>query len=188
MRPRSPLHLTALAATLALAVPSVAAAQQSPDPDSPAGVEYALPLDRARDQAREKKKERGREGDRKQGSAKKPAPLFGAGITKGGTSGGVGSGGGGSDQGSADDAPGGASSGGNGSGNSGSKRSGSKGSESGGATGPKAEAGKDANRTAASVEDDGSPTGLLLGIVAGVLILGGVLGVGLRRGFGRDGS
>ena len=69
MRPGPPLHLTALAATLALAVPSVAAAQQSPDPDSPAGVEYALPLERARDQAREKKKERGREGDRKQGSA-----------------------------------------------------------------------------------------------------------------------
>jgi len=185
MRPRSPLHLTALAATLALAVPSVAAAQHSPDPDSPAGVEYALPLDRARDQAREKKKERGREGDRKQGSAKKPAPLFGAGITKDGTSGGAGS-----DQSNANGAPGGGSSGQNGSGGSGSKGSASDGTGADEGNGAQANAGKNGaanNGTAASVGDGGSQTGLLLGVVAGVLLLGGLLGAGLRRGFGRSG-
>jgi hypothetical protein len=195
MRSKPLFHFTGLAAALALAVPSVAAAQQSPDPDSPAGVEYALPLDRARDLAREKKQQsKGREGNRRQQGGKGAARLFGDGITKSVSN----TGGAGSDQANADGVPGGASSAGNGSGGSdsggsGSKGSGSNGSGTDGENGSKARAGENgengvADRTAASVADGGSQTGLLLGVVAGVLLLGGLLGLGLRLGFGRNDS
>ena len=194
MRSKPLFHFTGLAAALALAVPSAAAAQRSPDPDSPAGVEYALPLDRARDQAREKKEQKkGRDGNRRQQGSKGTAPLFGEGITKNVSN----TGGAGSDQANAEGVPGGASSagngsGGSGSGGSGSKGSGSDGSGSNGGNGSKAQAGENgengANRTAASVADGGSQTGLLLGVVAGVLLLGGLLGLGLRRSFGNSAS
>ncbi len=172
------LVLALLVGVAALLAPSMALAQQQPDPNSPAGVEYALPLDQARDQARQKKPGKGKRGQRGAGKA---APLFGAGISKGG------SGAAGSDQSNADAAPGGGSAGGS-AGDDASARAGSKGSQP---DGPGAQAGKsgapNAGRTAASVGDGGSQTGLLLGVVAGVLLLGGLLGAGLRRGFGRSG-
>lgn len=180
------LVLALLVGVAALLAPSMALAQQQPDPNSPAGVEYALPLDQARDQAREKKPGKGKRGQRGAGKA---APLFGAGISKGG------SGAAGSDQSNADAAPGGGSAGGS-AGDDASARAGSKGSQpdgpgADGSDGSGAQAGKsgapNAGRTAASVGDGGSQTGLLLGVVAGVLLLGGLLGAGLRRGFGRSG-
>lgn len=48
------------------------------DPDSPAGKEYALPLDQARDEAAGVGKSDGPAGEK--------APLFGEGVTKGGGS------------------------------------------------------------------------------------------------------
>lgn len=172
-------------------VPGLAQAQSpSPDPDSPAGVEYAFPLDQARQQAREDNRKKDRKGTRTQGGAKRPAPLFGAGITKGG-SGGGGSGGGGSGGGATD----GGSKQAEGSGASGGRSSGEQGDPGSGAAqpaGPKTQAGKEgvpnADRTAAAVSDGGSQNGLLFGVVAGVLLLAGLLGMGLRRGFGRSGS
>lgn len=180
------LVLALLVGVAALLAPSMALAQQQPDPNSPAGVEYALPLDQARDQARQKKPGKGKRGQRGAGKA---APLFGAGISKGG------SGAAGSDQSNADAAPGGGSAGGS-AGDGASARAGSKGSQpdgpgADGSDGSGAQAGRsgapNAGRTAASVGDGGSQTGLLLGVVAGVLLLGGLLGAGLRRGFGRSG-
>lgn len=190
MRSGPLFHFTGLAAALALAVPSSAAAQRAPDPNSPAGVEYALPLDQAREQARGKKQQKkGRGGNQGQQGGKGTAPLFGEGITKGVSD--TGADGAGSDQANGDIVPGAAGSAGNGSGGSGSKGSGSgsNGSGADGKNGSKAQAGENgANRTAASVADGGSQTGLLLGVVAGVLLLGGLLGLGLRLGFGRSDS
>lgn len=195
MRSGMLIRLTTLAALLVAvaAVPDIASAQQQPDPDSPAGVEYALPLDRVRDQAREKKKQKGREGKPGRPGASKPAPLFGAGISKGGS-------GARAANASSGQSDGGGVAGGAGSGGNGSSGSGSKGPRSdrsdrqgpGGSDGSSAQAGREGARgaesTVASVGDGDSQTGLLLGVVAGVLALGGLLGLGLRRGFGRGGS
>ena len=71
------LLLTCLCA-LALALPALAQAQAPRvDPDSPAGSEYQLPVDRAREQARERPAPQAgsSEDDRDAG-----APLFGAGV------------------------------------------------------------------------------------------------------------
>jgi hypothetical protein len=156
---------------LVLAAP--ASAQQGGvfvDPDSPAGKEYAIPIEQARRQAS------GSPG----GSAAEPggraaqAPLFGAGITREGASGGGGSSGAGSD-----------TSGREANGNStGSKRDGStpKG-KSGNSTGVAA------NPGAAAVEasiDEGSTGLLTAGIAAGVLGLGLLFGFGLRRSLRND--
>jgi hypothetical protein len=66
--------LTCLCA-LALAAPAQAQDPQV-DPDSPAGTEYQLPVDRAREQAGS----RGSRGSRRAGGAAAEAPLFGEGV------------------------------------------------------------------------------------------------------------
>jgi len=79
----------ALIAALVLPAAAVAQSSDRPNPDSPAGVEYELPLDRAREKAA------GDDGPRRRGSRGTErgrggsAPLFGEGI---GPSGGSGSG------------------------------------------------------------------------------------------------
>ena len=62
----------------ALCLPAVAAGQERarPDPDSPAGVEYKLPLDQARDDAAGEGKGRG------EAEGREDPPLFGSGITE----------------------------------------------------------------------------------------------------------
>lgn len=68
-----------LALACGLCLPAAAGAQEQPqlDPDSPAGVEYQLPLDQARDDAAGSGK--GKAG------ASSEAPLFGSGIGKDGS-------------------------------------------------------------------------------------------------------
>jgi hypothetical protein len=140
-----------------LGLPAVAAGQESPklDPNSPAGVEYQLPLDRAREEA-------AGETQRDSGGAKR-APAFGAGVTE--------------------------------------RRSSTKddGSDegSGEADGGEAEFGKahfaeadfgeaPANtgaKTASATSGGGAGASVPL-IAAAVLLVGGALGLGLRRGLG----
>ncbi len=67
--------LLAIAVVLALLVPSQQRASAKGvffDPDSPAGKEYALPLDQAREEAA---------GGKSDGPAGKRAPLFGEGVS-----------------------------------------------------------------------------------------------------------
>jgi hypothetical protein len=85
--------LVALAATATIAGPgaweaAAAAGGVHFDPDSPAGQEYALPLERAREEAA------GTQGQ--SGSGEKGAALFGAGVSGGGPSGSAAAGPGGS--------------------------------------------------------------------------------------------
>lgn len=72
-----------LAALLAGAVPGEAAAQREPgvflDPDTPAGKEYAIPLERARREAAGSGGSSLRRGGSERAAAES-APLFGAGI------------------------------------------------------------------------------------------------------------
>lgn len=159
---------------LGLAAPAVGHAQ-TPDPDSPAGVEYALPLDQAREDAR------GDSPKRKQGSGGNPsdstaaAPLFGAGISKqgGGSKGGT----------SGTGSPS----------RSGQDQLADRGSASGGAgrESTDEDAGTPDERAArtatrAGVEDGGSSFApALLGLVAAVLLIGGGIGLALRRIDGR---
>jgi hypothetical protein len=136
--------LRILIVTCALALPAAAAAQERPklDPDSPAGVEYQLPLDRAREEAAGEAKGGPGEGKR--------APLFGSGVTKPGSR----SAGGGSGEAAGDDSPGEAPA-------------------------------KKMRATTASEGGSGASVPL---IAAAVLIVGGALGLGLRRGMGRLGG
>lgn len=79
---KSTVAILALACGLALS--PTAAAQERPDPDSPAGVEYELPLDRTREDLSEGPGGDGGEPDvpdGADGSDDGVAPLFGAGIT-----------------------------------------------------------------------------------------------------------
>ena len=78
-----------------LGLPAAAVGQERPklDPNSPAGVEYQLPLDRAREEA-------AGETQRDSGGPK-PAPPFGVGLTERGPSP-KGGGSGGSDEGAGD--------------------------------------------------------------------------------------
>jgi hypothetical protein len=129
----------------------------SVDPDSPAGVEYAVPLDQARRDAT---------GTAGGGSAGTDhgQPLFGVGIERAS----AGSGGGGGAKGSG-----------------GSGRSAGTGGSSGGGTQAGAgEAGRN-GASAAAIEvaaSGGSSTGMLsAGIAGGVLLLGLLGGLGLRR-------
>ena len=157
----------------ALAMPSAAIAQSNrPDPDSPAGVEYELPLD----QTRKDLSDDGGGGDRGSrdggssagGGGSDSAPLFGAGIAPGN---------GGSAGGSGDGADrGGATAGARG-GSSGDGEPGGKGASPQPAGPTIAEA-----RTGA----DSGGTGLLIpGIALAVLLAGGLIGLVLRRGFGQ---
>ncbi len=158
-----------------LLLPAGAAAQSNrPDPDSPAGVEYELPLDQTRkDLSDDGDGGPGAGGGDADGSApgasggsesEGPAPLFGAGISRDGAA----------------------------AGGEGKKSS----------KGDRAEAGVEANLefgedegsgdgrevSRASAGDDGS-TGLLLpGLAVLVILAGGAMGLLLRRGLGSSGS
>jgi hypothetical protein len=81
--------LLAAAVALALLVPSQRAIAKEVffDPDSPAGKEYALPLDQARDEAAGVGKSDGPAGEK--------APPFGEGVSRGGSGPGPGTDGGG---------------------------------------------------------------------------------------------
>lgn len=167
----------------ALVLPTGASAQSSvrPDPDSPAGVEYELPLDRARERAA------GDDGPRRRGSRggkRGPAgsaPLFGEGI---GPAGGSDSdtGDGNAEAGGDPESGGGSSSSGgsrNGDGSSGGRGSGSQGFEGAGRGGTP---GVSAATTAA--DKGGSDLGPTAAIVAAVLLAAGALGLLMRRTLG----
>ncbi len=157
---------------LLLAVPVAAQAQDSPrlDPDSPAGVEYKLPFDQAR---RDAVPDGGGGGGPGSGGGSGDAPLFGAGIEPHGAR----NGGGDTeaviaraverpDRGQSD----------------GGGESGSTGGGDAAGSGP---GGAPPALTTTAAEAGGSATGLLLGGVAlAVLVLGGALGLALRRGLG----
>ena len=132
-------------AVICLCLPAVATGQERarPDPNSPAGVEYKIPLDQARDDAAGK-----RSGDAGEG---KGPPLFGSGITEA--------------------LPG--------------SRA-SRGSRPA-AHEPKpgdARDGRGRVAAAPATSEGGSGASVSL-IAAAVLIVGGVLGLGMRRGMGR---
>lgn len=177
---RGALHFVVVCA---LVMPSAAAAQEAaqPDPDSPAGVEYQLPLERARDKASGPKGPGG--GEPKRGASEAdPPPLFGEGIApEAGSSSG--------EQGS-DSADDGSPSGvGPGDGGRAADGAGAKGdrADSGRADSVASEAGAgkaDGQRSLAQ-----SSTGLgsdlaIPGIALGVLLMGGLLGLAMRRGLG----
>lgn len=150
----------ALCAVCSLLLPVAAQGQTGKplDPDSPAGVEYQLPLEQAR------KNVGG--GDRAGG----PAPLFGAGVVAAGKSVTAKAGGAGGEA-QGDSAS-----------EEGSSRSGAggKAGRDSGAT-PGSTAIKQATLGAPD-EDGGSATLRIAGIALAVLLVGGLLGLVLRRG------
>jgi hypothetical protein len=166
----------------------MAASAQEPvqvDPDSPAGVEYKLPLEQARRDGAPDPGDGGgrpRSGGGSGGGAGSPAPLFGAGITRGGSQGGS--------DGDAEGAPG----EGDRVGGERSDRVGGEQSEDradAGVTGAGGRdtagpgSGKSGSFSTAAAEDGGGSTGLILGGIAlAVVVLGGALGLALRRGLG----
>ena len=130
------------------------------DPGSPSGKEYALPVESARQQAAKDAPERP--------SSAQPAPLFGQGVDAGSPDGEVGAASGTAD----------------------AKRAGS-----GTGAGNDADAGtssaQGAARTAtlkaqAAAPDGGIGLAAVIGVGAGVLALGGAIGVLLRRRAARD--
>lgn len=147
------VRLLLLSVTCALCLPALATGQERarPDPDSPAGVEYQLPLDQAREDAAG---EGAGEGKRGRGESK-PPPLFGSGVTE------------------TQSPPAAGSS--NGSASAAGERSSGE-----------ARAGE---RRAAAIPatSEGGPGASVSLIAAAVLIVGGVLGLGMRRGMGRTG-
>ena len=157
-----------------LLVPAGAAAQSDrPDPDSPAGVEYELPLDQTRKDLSDNGKEPesgGGENGASPGSSGAggddgAAPLFGAGISRE-TASGVEDGG--QNPSSGDQTE--------------------PGTGGGGPSAGDEQRDSDPTVTKASAGDDGS-TGLLLpGLVVLVILAGGAMGLLLRRGLGPRGS
>lgn len=131
----------------ALGLPAAATGQEQPklDPNSPAGVEYQLPLDRAREEA-------AGETSREPGGSQR-APAFGAGVTERGSSTKDGGSGGGSGEGSGE------------------------------ADAGEASAANTRAKTASATQEGGSGASVPL-ITAAVLLAGGALGLGLRRGLG----
>lgn len=183
-RMRYLLRPATLGAICALLLPAAAQAQtaQRPDPDSPAGVEYQLPLDQARENAGGgdgADDPASREGGGRGGRGA-PAPLFGAGIVaaKG-----------------ADRAIG----GGEGARRDGGNRAQGAGEASGGAA-ASASGGSDEGddpagpqrikRSGLSSPDDegGSATLRIIGIALAVLLAGALLGLLLRRGLRDSGN
>ncbi len=164
-----------LVGACALLAPPAAVAQEGVqvDPDSPAGVEYKLPLEQARrDAAPGAGNGGGVGGPGAGGGSGGPAPLFGAGITRAGSQGGNG---GGTEVTPDDgDRAGGAQSedradaGVTGAGDRDVARPGS---------------GESAASSSRSSDDGGGSTGLILaGIALAVVVIGGALGLALRRG------
>ena len=170
----------------ALAAPSAAVGQEAarPDPDSPAGVEYQLPLDRQREEASDPKDRDGPGGggtQRDGGSPDRP-PLFGEGISPEG--GGVA---GDQDFGSADDEPAGGGPPGSGTGGGDGEGAGGDRADAGlgGSDASEAGPGDDGPALAQTSAQAGSSSNLAIpGIVLGVLLAGGLLGLALRRGLG----
>jgi len=158
-----------------LLAPSVAVAQDRaiPEPDSPAGVEYQLPLDRAREEAsdprdRDAPGDGGSERDR---GGSGPAPLFGTGISPRGQ-----------DSANADSQSG----GGPNNPDAGRRAGGDRADRgSGGSTGEASEAdGEPSLGPTSASAASGSSDLALPGIALGVLLIGGLLGLALRRGMG----
>jgi len=182
----------ALIAALVLPAAAVAQSSDRPNPDSPAGVEYELPLDRAREKAA------GDDGPRRRGSRGNErgsggsAPPFGEGIGppsrpggSGGGSGGTGGAGGpgvGGPGGSPDSGSGSSSSGGSGDGD-GSRGSGDSGSPGLDGNGRGGTPGVSAVTTA-QANGVGSDLGPTAAIIAAVLLAAGALGLFLRRALG----
>lgn len=165
--------LTALGlAVVVLLLPAPATAQEpgvSVDPNSPAGVEYDVPLAKARREAAGRSEGPGPDGARSPGSQ----PLFGVGIVEaaGGSPGSAGARSRSPDAGPGDD---------------GDRRE-AKGAENGGRRSDRSNAGgtpSPGERSTAAIEaasGGGSQPLLTAGIAAGVLAVGLVLGFGLRR-------
>lgn len=168
-----------LVVACALVAPSAAAAQEpvQVDPDSPAGVEYKLPLEQARRDAGGSGGGGGARGSG--GGSVDPAPLFGAGISAAGSqsdgSGGAGAAGEGGKrvdgEQSRDDGGGDAAGGGGDAAGGGGSTAGPGAGESAPSAGTTAD------------ENGGGSTGLILGGIAlAVVVVGGALGLALRRG------
>ena len=147
MRPGGPLLLIAAGA---LCLPAGATGQERarPDPNSPAGVEYQIPLDQARDDAAG--------GGKGEAGGDKAPPLFGSCVTEGPSK----------------PAPG---------ASPGSIRTTGKQGPGGAREG----GGRVASAPATSEGGSGASVSL---IAAAVLIAGGALGLGMRRGMGRTRS
>jgi hypothetical protein len=149
---------------LLLAPPAAAESGVHVDPDSPAGVEYQLPLDRARDDASSRGGSRGHGSGGKTtsnggGQGSGGAPLFGVGINSKGrrdTAGGR-----------SDTAPG------------------ASGAEGGSAGGPADSQRSSRLASQAAVKGSGSATLRTLGVVFAILLGGALIGLLLRRGLGR---
>lgn len=154
-----PAGLLALLALWAMALGSRAEAGEVHfDPESPAGKEYALPLQQARNEALGTGGGEAAPGAGGGGGAGAAAPLFGVGV--GGKGGGSGPGGEGAGR----------------SGGSSKAEGRGQGSGGGGAS-PAGKRGSDDAGAAASASYSGSQ-GLLL--LAGILVLGALIGLGLR--------
>lgn len=139
----------------------VAAAQDDEifvDPGSPSGKEYALPVESARQQAAK--------GAQDRSSSAQPAPLFGEGV----------------DEASAGEQGGGAASGGGGTGRGG----GATDDADGGAPSAQGAARTATLQAQAAAPDGGIGLAAVIGVGAGVLALGGAIGVLLRRRSARD--
>jgi len=156
---RGAIHVVVACALIA---PPASSAQEpvQVDPDSPAGVEYQLPLEQAR---------RDGGGPRSGGGSGGPVPLFGAGITRGGSQSSEGGGAEAADRGGGDESE-----------DSGDL--GAAGADGGDAAGPGAAESRQ-SFGATSPENGGGSTGLILGGIAlAVVVVGGALGLALRRG------
>lgn len=160
------VRLLGIGSLCALAIAPASHAQESPvDPDSPAGVQYQLPLDQARKDAA------GGDagGHRSEAPRSGPAPLFGAGIVavKSDRSSGGGRAAGAEARGSRDGEAGGGA------------------RASGGDRGADDGSGSDAKVTQAATgspdPDGGSATWTVAAIVLAVLAAGTLLGLLLRR-------
>ncbi|MEJ7787504.1 MAG: hypothetical protein WKF96_22090 [Solirubrobacteraceae bacterium] len=164
------------AVACALVAPPAATAQEPVqlDPDSPAGVEYQLPLDQAR---RDAAPDAGGGGPRSDGGSGGPAPLFGAGIAPDGSQDGGGGGDAAADDrdATADDRKRGVGEQSRGSDDS------APGAGGGDPAGPGA--GQSASSFSATADGGGASNGLTLGGIAlAVVVVGGTLGLALRRG------
>jgi len=131
------------------------------DPGSPSGKEYALPVESARKQAAKAAPQRS--------SSAQPAPLFGEGVDDGSKDGASGAASG------ADD--------GNGTGSGGGANS----DADGGTPGAQGAARTATLKAQAAAPDGGIGLAAVIGVGAGVLVLGGAIGVLLRRRAARDG-
>ncbi len=175
--PRLPIFATVLRrgsihciVACALVAPSAAVAQEQVqvDPNSPAGVEYKLPLEQAR---RDAQPDASGGGGRGGGGGGGPTPLFGAGIRPVGSEGADGG------KGTRDD---GNRAGGEQSGDSGDRR------VTGAGGRDLASLGADESKpsfSSATAADGESSAGLILGGIAlAVVVAGAALGLALRRG------